>query len=129
LVRGLPPIRQVSEICESCKAGKQRHSSFLDQAKWRAECSFELVHGDLCGPIASMTPSVNAYFLLLVDDKSQFMWPLLLETKDQEMVVIKEYHAHAEGESNCKLTVHTQCGGEFNSKEFIEYCASYGLWR
>jgi hypothetical protein len=33
LVHGLHTIGQVSEVCESCMAGKQKRSSFPDQAK------------------------------------------------------------------------------------------------
>jgi hypothetical protein len=69
LVRGPHTIEQVSKVCESCMADKQKRSSFPDQAKWRAEQVLELVHGDLCGPIEPVTPSGKSYFLLLVDDE------------------------------------------------------------
>ena len=36
LVRGLPAIEQVDQLCEACIAGKQRRTPFLDQALWRA---------------------------------------------------------------------------------------------
>ena len=32
------------------------------------------MHGDLCGPIAPETPNGSKYFLLLVDDRSRYMW-------------------------------------------------------
>lgn len=73
LVRGLPTIKPVDQLCEACLAGKQKWKAFPDQALWRAERHLELVHGDLCGPVASATPSGNNYFLLLVDDRSCFM--------------------------------------------------------
>jgi transposase InsO family protein len=58
------------------------------------------------------------------------MWASLLATKDQAATTIKEYQARAEGESKCKLTVlHTNCRGEFNSKDFAEYCATDGVQR
>ncbi|WVZ98205.1 LOW QUALITY PROTEIN: hypothetical protein U9M48_043674 [Paspalum notatum var. saurae] len=36
----------------------------------------ELVHGDLCGPVSPATPTTP--FLLLVDDRSRYMWLVLL---------------------------------------------------
>ena len=51
MVRGLPHIKHVGELCDSCLAGKQRRLSFLKTAKYRVVEALELVHGDLCGPI------------------------------------------------------------------------------
>jgi hypothetical protein len=91
---------------------------------WRAERALELVHSDLCGPI---TPSVNSYFLLLVDDQSRFMWISTLVRKDQAAAAIKDYQMRAEVESDCKLSVlRTDKRWEFTSKQFSEYCAAEG---
>jgi hypothetical protein len=66
-----------------------------------------------------VTPSGNTYFLLLVDDRSRYMWSSVLVTKDQAAAVIKDFHARTKGESGCKLmALHTDRGGEFNSTEF-----------
>lgn len=73
MVRGLPAIEEVDKLCESCIAGKQRRTSFPNRALRRAECSLELVHGDLGGPVALAMPSGNTYFLLLVDDRSRYI--------------------------------------------------------
>jgi hypothetical protein len=55
------------------------------------EKALELVHGDLYGPISPTTASRNAYFLLLIDDRSGYMWTSLLVTKDQVVVAIREF--------------------------------------
>jgi hypothetical protein len=124
LVHCLPHIGAVDELCEACMAGKQRRTPFSDQAVWRAERALELVHSDLCGPI---TPSVNSYFLLLVDDQSRFMWISTLVRKDQAAAAIKDYQMRAEVESDCKLSVlRTDKRWEFTSKQFSEYCAAEG---
>jgi hypothetical protein len=52
MVWGLPHIEHTGELCDSCLAGKQRRLSFPKTAKYRAAEALELVHGDLCGPIA-----------------------------------------------------------------------------
>ena len=43
-------------------------------AKYHVAETLELVHGDLCGPITSVTPGGRKYFILLVDDYSRYMW-------------------------------------------------------
>jgi hypothetical protein len=71
----------------------------------------ELVHGDLYEPISPTTPSGNAYFLLLVDDRSRYMWASLLVSKDQAAATTKEFQVRTKGESGCKLmALHVQWG-------------------
>jgi hypothetical protein len=80
--------------------------------------------------VSPATPSGNLYFLLLVDDRSQYMWLVLLPSKDRAAAAIKEFQARAEAESGCKLLgLRTDRGGEFTSKEFMEYCAVDGMHR
>ncbi|WVZ73817.1 hypothetical protein U9M48_022082 [Paspalum notatum var. saurae] len=50
MVRGLPAIEHVSELCDSCLAGKQRRALFPKTVNYRAQDPLELVHDDLCGP-------------------------------------------------------------------------------
>ncbi|OAE34466.1 hypothetical protein AXG93_3472s1010 [Marchantia polymorpha subsp. ruderalis] len=78
LLRGLPPIEHVEQVCDACLAGKQQRAPFLQVAKYRATETLELVHADLCGPISPATPGGKKFFLLMVDDHSCFMWVVLL---------------------------------------------------
>ena len=89
LVRGLPLLNQVEQVFEACLAGKQRRAPFPQKALRRSTEVLQLLHGDLCGPISPATPSGNRYFLLLVDDFSQFMWISLLPSKDATTTAIK----------------------------------------
>jgi hypothetical protein len=52
LVCVLPEIGHVEQFCEACQVGKQWCTSFPVKAEYRARQYLELVHGDLCGPIA-----------------------------------------------------------------------------
>ncbi|CAA6674417.1 unnamed protein product [Spirodela intermedia] len=118
LVRGLPAVGQVDQLCEACLA------------KYRARRVLELVHSDLCGLIVPETPNGSKYFLLLVDDRSRYMWVAMLRSKDRAAVAIKEIKARVEGESGLKLgALRTDRGGEFTSHEFAEYCAGEGIHR
>jgi hypothetical protein len=125
MVRGLPELGQLERLCEACQASKQRRTSFPAQAEYRARQPLELVHGDLCGPIAPATPRGNRYFLLLVDDLTRYMWVAAIPSKDHAVAAIKEIQARAEGESGHKLrALRTDQGREFTSVEFAEYCAA-----
>lgn len=65
----------------------------------------ELVHGDLCGPISPPTSAGNAYFLLLVDNMSCFMWLALLHSKLEAPAAIMMFQACVKRETGKKLKV------------------------
>jgi len=130
LVRGLPLLSQVEQICDACLVGKQRRAPFPQKAQGRSTEVLQLVHGDLCGPITPPTPSGNRYFLLMVDDYSRYMWVALLPSKDEAASAIKRIQAAAERKTGKKLlALRTDRGGEFAAADFVEYCAQLGLRR
>jgi hypothetical protein len=73
MVKGLPHIDHVEQVCDSCLAGKQRCATFPTMAKFHAEKKLELVHGDLYGPVTPVRLGGKRYFFLLVDDVSRYM--------------------------------------------------------
>ena len=93
LVRGLPLLTQVEQVCDACLAGKHRRAPFPQHALGRATEPLQLLHGDLCEPISPATASGNRYVFLLVDDFSRYMWVSLLATKDQAAMAIKHIQA------------------------------------
>lgn len=61
------------------------------------------------------------YILLLVDDKSRYMWLSLLTNKDQAPIAIEKFQAMVEVEYARRLKIlHTNCHKEFKSLEFGE---------
>ena len=83
MVHGLSAIKGVNKLCDGCLIGKQRRTPFPSRTSYRTDELLELVHGDICGPIKPATPGGKSLFLLLVDDKSRFMWLTLLQTKSE----------------------------------------------
>jgi hypothetical protein len=88
MVRGLPHIDHMDQLCDGCLAGKQRHAPFPEEATFSAQEALELVHGDLCGPISPATPGGRKYFLLLVDDMSRYMWIRLISGKHEAAAAV-----------------------------------------
>ena len=56
MVRGLPCLDHVEQLCDVCVLTKQRQLPFPQRASFRAKERLELVHGDLCGPMTPATP-------------------------------------------------------------------------
>uniref|UniRef100_A0ACD6A031 Uncharacterized protein n=1 Tax=Avena sativa TaxID=4498 RepID=A0ACD6A031_AVESA len=123
LARGVPEIDHVEEFCDGCALGKQHRLPFPQASTFRAKKALELVHTDLCGPITPPTSGGRKYFILIVDDHTRYMWLELLRSKDEALSFFKKVKATAEVERECKLIAfRSDRGGEFNSRDFIEFC-------
>lgn len=64
MAHGMPEIVQQKEACTRCLLLKQTRQPFPYQANFRAKQVLELIHRDLCGPIAPSTKGGKKYFLL-----------------------------------------------------------------
>lgn len=127
-MRGLPPIDHVNQVCESCLAGKRWRRLFPVASKYHAPHLLDLVHADLCGPITPEMPGGKQSFLLLVDDKSRFMWLVLLASKDQAAAAIIQLQAHAEAKVGRKMgTLSPDRGGKFTACTFGNYSTEHGI--
>lgn len=100
LVSGLPKIDNPMQLCDGCLVGKHARSPFPASAKLRAEKKLQLVHADICGPIAPSTPAGNKYFLLLVDvdDFSRMMWVYVIKAKSDAFETFQKFKAQVENE-------------------------------
>jgi hypothetical protein len=68
--------------------------------------------------------------LLLIDDRSRYMWVELLKTKDEAARAIVKFQAAAEVECGHKLHVlRTDRGAEFTSATFYEHYVESGVQR
>ena len=130
MVHGLPAIKGVNKLCDGFLIGKQRRTPFPSRTSDLAGELLELVHSDICGPIKPTTTGGNTLFLLLVDDKSRFMWLILLQAKSEAVEAIKHIQARAEAECRKKMRVlRTDRGREFTSASFDKYCDELGMQR
>ena len=95
---------------------------------FRVKRPLELVHADLCGPIMPQTPGGKRLFLLAVDDKSLYMWLILLPSKDAAATALQRLQARAEMEVGAKMgMLRTDRGGEFTARMFQEYYTDHGV--
>jgi hypothetical protein len=105
MVRGLPCLDHVEQLCDVCVLTKQRQLLFFQQLSFRAKERLELVHVDWCGPVTPATPGGRHYFLLLVDDLSRYMWVMVLGRKGEVANAIKRVQVAVEAECGFKLRV------------------------
>ncbi|KAK4257721.1 hypothetical protein QN277_007276 [Acacia crassicarpa] len=130
MVKGLPSISQPDQLCEGCLLGKQCRKSFPKEASSRTNKPLELIHTDVCGPLKPSSLGKNNYFLLFIDDFSRKTWVYFLKQKSEVFEVFKKFKASVEKESGCKIkAMRSDRGGEFTSKEFLEFCDHNGIRR
>lgn len=130
MVHGLPKIIPPNVVCDGCLMSKQARKPFPAKANYSATKVLQLVHVDLCGPIQPSTSAGNKYFMLLVDDFSRAMWVFMLKQKDEALDMFKKFRALVEDGDEKKIRVlRSDRGGEFSSKEFVNYCEQSGITR
>ncbi|KAJ1700426.1 hypothetical protein LUZ63_000205 [Rhynchospora breviuscula] len=127
MVHGLPEIDQIG-VCEGCIVGKQTKLAFPKCQAKRATKVLEIVHADLCGPMQTISLGGSKYFLLFTDDYSRMSWVYFLKNKDETFSNFKAFKALVEKQSEKKLKIlRTDRGGEFLSKEFVNFCEAEGI--
>jgi len=128
MVCGLPLIHCPQKICEGCVIGKQPRKMFKTAAPQRAKKALGVVHSYVCRPFDVSSLEGNRYFLTFVDEFTKKIWLYLLKEKKEVFSLFVKWCTRLEKQSEWKLNIlRTDGGGEFNSKEFHEYCAAKGI--
>ena len=129
LVTGLNLHNCSVEFCGNCAQGKLSKTKF-PTGSHRTSKPLELVHMDLCGPMETLTPTKNRYFMVLVDDATRFTHVSLLKRKEEAFAYLKTFKALVENFHDLKIkAIQSDNGGEFTSKEFINFCNENGIKR
>ncbi|KAJ9546442.1 hypothetical protein OSB04_018985 [Centaurea solstitialis] len=72
LVKGLPNIKFEKEhLCAACEMGKLRRSSHKTKSDPSYDKPLQMLHVDLCGPIAVQSLGGKKYIMVLVDEFSR----------------------------------------------------------
>ncbi|GJY31841.1 retrotransposon protein [Tanacetum coccineum] len=83
LVRNLPKLKFDQHFCDACKIRKQAHASHKAKNIVSTTRCLELLHMDLFGPSAVRSYRGNRYTLVIVDDYSSFVMPMVLHITSQ----------------------------------------------
>jgi transposase InsO family protein len=90
----------------------------------------EIVHNDLVGPTTKKGLKGEKYFMLLVDDYTRMNVVFFLKNKLEYFENFKIYKEMVENEMDSKIKcLRSDNGGEFTSKEFMDYYRGHGIKR
>ncbi|GJT84568.1 putative RNA-directed DNA polymerase [Tanacetum coccineum] len=70
----------------------------------------------------------SRYYVTFIDDYSRKVWVYFLKNKSEVFNTFKKWKAAVENETNLQVKcLKSDNGGEYSSREFIEYCAKNGI--
>jgi hypothetical protein len=130
IVREMPPItKPTNTLCKNCLQGKQTKSRFKSK-EYSMKRPLEIVHTDLVGPTTTKGLKGEKYFMLLVDDYTRMTVVCFLRNKSEDFENFKVYKELVENEIDSKIKcLRSDNGGEFTSKEFMDYYSKHGIKR
>jgi transposase InsO family protein len=129
-VKEMPEIsKPTNTLCEHCLQGKQTRTKFKSK-EYSTKKPLDIVHTDLCGPTRTKGLNGEQYFMLLVDDYTRMTVVFFLRKKSEAFKHFKIYKEMVETEMDLKIKcLRSDNGGEFTSKEFMDFCGEHGIKR
>jgi transposase InsO family protein len=129
-VREMPQItKPTNTLCKHCQQGKQTKTMFKSK-EYSTTKPLEIVHTDLVGPTTTKGLKGERYFMLLVDDYTRMTTVCFLKNKSEAFENFKIYKEMVENEMDSRIKcLRSDNGGEFTSKEFMDYCSNHGIKR
>jgi Integrase core domain/GAG-pre-integrase domain len=112
--------------CITCIEAKQSEKPF-SQMPNRETTAGEMTHMDLWGKYEIASINGSYYYLLMVDDTSQYTTVTFLKSKDQAVQCIKEYLTHLTVRNKMPQAIRTDCGTEFTNADLKSWCACKGI--
>ncbi|UYV74272.1 hypothetical protein LAZ67_11002772 [Cordylochernes scorpioides] len=114
--------------CDSCIMGKLSREPYNPVTRNNTTEPLELIHMDLCGPMANKSLGGSRYFFVLVDDFSKRTFVYFLKTKDETFDRFRYFKARVENELNLKIKdVRTDNGTEFINDKFKGFLIKNGI--
>jgi hypothetical protein len=124
--KGMEHMHYISDFaCDACTHGKRKRTAIKDTIASCATEPGERAYSDLCGPFP--VPSAGGAHVVYthLDCYTWYATVDFIATKDKAIQDFKNYDAWLETQHNMRLKrIHTDNGGEFDSKVFNDYCKS-----
>ncbi|KAI3751228.1 hypothetical protein L2E82_22276 [Cichorium intybus] len=113
-------------LCSSCQLGKNIKLPFISSTSCTV-MPFDILHTDIwTSPIVSTMG--HRYYLVIVDDFTNFTWSYPLAKKSQVLTIFKSFHAFVQTQFTCKIkSIQCDNGGEFDNGHFRDFCDTHGI--
>lgn len=112
--------------CEVCIESK--YASHPHKSVEKSNEVLGLIHSDLCDFKATPSRGGKNYYISFIDDYSKYCYVYLIHTKDEALNMFKTYKAEVENQLEKRIKIlRSDRGGEYESKDFAEFCSSHGI--
>ena len=112
--------------CTSYHFGKQTKLPFNNSDSFFST-SFDLIHSDIWGPVLIPTERGSRYFVIFMDDFSQYTWIYLLHHRFKLVSIYQTFHKMIETQFNRTVKVfQSNNAQEYNNKSFLSFLDSHG---
>jgi hypothetical protein len=120
-------IKTYTDNCEICIKAKTT-ATISRKPSTPSTTYLELVHSDLCGPIAPQTIGGRRYIATFIDSATKWAEISLLRTKNEVFSAFKEFRVKEEKQTGKTLKrLHSDHGTEYKSDEFVGYLKKEGI--
>ncbi|KAI3704072.1 hypothetical protein L1987_74279 [Smallanthus sonchifolius] len=107
---------------------EQKKVTFLKTGQTPKAQNLELIHSDVYGPISVQSVGDASYYVTFIDDATRKVWVYFLKHKFEVFNTFMKWKAAVENETSLKVKcLKSDNGGEYISKEFVDYCAKQGI--
>lgn len=112
--------------CIACNKAKQSVEPF-DQSSERKTDPGYLTHMDLWGKYDTTSINGNHYYLLMVDDSTQYVTTEFLKKKSDAVLKVKEYLVQLISHNRKPKSICIDWGKEFLNESLITWCRDKGI--
>ena len=115
--------------CEACHQGKMARTPFQDSTSPSTTAPLQLVHTDICGPMKSQSFGHARWFVIFLDDYSNYFQLYPLTRPGQMAESFKKFHQHIMKHlpQYPLLKLRSDNGPEYHNTEFEGYLAEHGI--
>lgn len=129
LVRGLDHLHGGSIKCAACARGKMTRAPFGNHlSRETAQRPFDRIHMDLSGAVEVESLTRARYFLVIVDEATDFVWTKSLRMKDDAITAIRYWLAMVATQFRATpKEMHSDGGGEFINTALNNFYVERGI--
>jgi len=119
-------IMSLRPDCSACTAAKHSEKPFRLPSKQISQ-SGELTHADLWGKYDTTSINGCQYYLLLINDTTQYITIRFLKAKNHTGQQIKNYFTHLSMWNKCLCAICIDRGTEFVNQDLMSWCETQGI--
>ena len=118
----------MQKTCECCLKAKMTRKPLPKKSETVSTEVLDLIHTDICGPMQTLTPGGNRYFMTMIDDCSKHCTVYLLKHKSEAAIKIKEYVKYVQTKfGKTPKVIRSDRGGEYSAAELQNFLKREGI--